>query len=259
MTFRMPLVRFATFLAMLLLVFATSFSSQAQTTKRRAVQPGSGQPPAGGGAGAPSATVTLTGFVLDSATGAPIVNVEVTSGPRSGRTDTQGKFTIKLVPGTNNTLRFARSGYETFETSVNITTDGQQNFRLIARPTVKVRMTNGTVYEIDTDTVEFGYVAPFSGYNKDSKLNLCKGGGEAFQPDRTEIKRITTGVQLNDAKCCATGSIPAINVELKSGSTTTAAFTDACLGYKVDVIALDHTSAQPVYLHFVDIAEVTFP
>ena len=42
-------------------------------------------------------------------------------------------------------------------------------------------------------------------------------------------------------------------------SFTTAAFADACFGYRVDVIALEHATATPIYLHFSDIAEVTLP
>jgi len=163
------------------------------------------------------------------------------------------------VPGTPAPLTFARSGYETFTTTVSVRGDEAQTFRLIPKATVNIRTSAGASYDVDPETVEFGYVAPFTGYNKDTKLNLCKGGGESFMPDRTEIKRITGAAQLNDPKCCAQFSIPAINVELKSGGTTTAGFVDACFGYKVDIVAQDHVTALPVYFHFTDLAEVTFP
>jgi len=176
-----------------------------------------------------------------------------------GHTDDHGNFFIKLVPGTPAPLTFARSGYETFTTTVSVRGDEAQTFRLIPKATVNIRTSAGASYDVDPETVEFGYVAPFTGYNKDTKLNLCKGGGESFMPDRTEIKRITGAAQLNDPKCCAQISIPAINVELKSGGTTTAGFVDACFGYKVDIVAQDHVTALPVYFHFTDLAEVTFP
>ncbi|MGZ8811611.1 MAG: hypothetical protein ACXW29_10775, partial [Thermoanaerobaculia bacterium] len=107
--------------------------------------------------------------------------------------------------------------------------------------------------------VEFGYVPPFSAYNKDTKLNLCKAGGESFMPDRSEIRKITTGAQINDRACCSSGPLPAITIELKAGGTATAGFADACVGYQVDLIALEHATATPIYLHFSDIAEVTLP
>ena len=249
MNSRSQMIRTAAVVILSLLVPFTSLVAQ---TKRRAVKPGLTSPAA-------PATALLSGTVVDATTNAPVVAVLVRLGARSGRTDAQGKFAIKLSPGSPQTLTFERTGYDTLMSTVTITSDDTQTFRLIPRATVNVRLNTGVTYQIDPETIEFGYVAPFSGYNKDTKLNLCKGGGDAFQPERTDIKRITTGATLNDPKCCAKGSIPAINVEMKSGGTTTAGFVDACFDYKVDVIGLDHVTAQPVYVHFSDIAELTFP
>lgn len=238
--------------AVLILSLLVPFTSMAAQSKRRAVKPGQTAPAA-------PATALLSGTVVDATTNAPVVAVLVRRGSHSGRTDAQGKFAMHVSPGVAETLTFERTGYDTLTSTVTITGDDSMTFRIIPRGTVKVRMNNGVTYEIDAETIEFGYVAPFTGYNKDTKLNLCKGGGDPFQPDRADIKHITTGATLNDAKCCAQGAIPAINVELKSGGTTTAGFVDACFDYKVDVIGLDHITAQPVYIHFSDIAELTFP
>lgn len=233
-----------------LILAATSFAAP---QKRRAVSPGTAPQPGS------APTATLTGTVIDNATGGALAEVNVSQAGRSGRTDAQGHFTIKIPIGVNTVLQFTRVGYETSQVTVNINGDTAQTFKLTPKATVHVRMTNGQAYDLDTETVEFGYVAPFSGYIKDTKLNLCKAGGESFQPDRADIKKITTGTTLTDATCCSSGPIPAINVELKAGGTTTAGFTDACFGYKVDIIAQSHTTSQPVYLHFADVAEVTFP
>lgn len=243
-------IRTAAILILSLIVSVTTLVAQ---TKRRAVRPGS---PA---AATPPATALLSGTVTDSATNAPIVGVLVRVGPRSARSDPHGNFAIKLAPATAQTLTFERTGYDSLSSTITINGDSTKTFLMNPHPTVTVRMNAGSTYEIDPETIEFGYVAPFSGYIKDTKLNLCKSGGDAFQPDRTEIKHITAGTTLNDPKCCAQGSIPAINVELKTGGTTSAGFVDACSGNKVDVIGLDHITAQPVYFHFSDIAELTFP
>ena len=242
----------------IILVFAlalvlTSITSIEAQSKRRAVKPGSPT-----GAAPPATTGLLTGTILDSTTNAPVVNVTVRAGSRSGRSDAHGNFFIKLQPGVATDFTFERTGYDPLNTSVTINGDETQTFRMIPRPTVKIRMTAGATYDVDPETVEFGYAAPFSGYIKDSKLKLCKSGGDSFTPDRADIKHITTGVQLNDAKCCG-NSVAAINVELKSGGTTTGAFVDECQGYKEDVVAIDHVTFLPVYLHFSDIAELTFP
>ncbi len=240
MTFRRPLSVFA----LSLIIAATSFAATSQ--KRRAVTPA-------------VHTAILSGTILDAATGQPVPDVNVSRPGHSGRTDAQGKFAMQLPTGVDQVLEFSRTGYATLNPTVNITADATQTFQLTPKPTVRVRMTDGTTYDLDTESLEFGYSAPFSGYTKDTKMNLCKSGGASFQPERSEIKHITSASPLTDATCCAQGPIPAINVELKTGGTTMAGFTDACFGYKVDIIALEHTKALPVYLHFSDIAEVTFP
>jgi len=251
MTHRSPAVIFL----MSLLIATCAF---AQTGKRRAVKPGE-NPPLSGGGGGTVPGITLTGVVIDSVTGAPVQSVQVSSGTKSGHTDKNGNFFLQVTPGADTPLHLSRNGYQSFDTSVNLTAAAMMSFRLIPKTTVKVRMISGQVYDLDPETIEFGYVAPFSGYNKDTKLNLCKGGGEAFTPERDDIKRITGGVQLNDPACCSTGSIPAINVELKSGGVSTGGFVDACFGYKVDIIGQEHVSTNNAFLHFADIAEVTFP
>jgi CarboxypepD_reg-like domain len=236
------------------LVFTTITFAEPQS-KRRAVKPGSGI----SGVTPAQPTLLLTGTILDSTTNAPVVGVLVQINSRSGRTDAHGNFLIKMVPGEASALTFTRTGYDQLSTTVTITADAAQTFRMIPKATVKVLMTSGVTSELDPETVEFGYVAPFAGYNKDTTINLCKSGGESFKPDRADIKHITPGVPLSDTRCCTDGPIPSINVELKSGGTTNAGLADACFGYKVDIIAIDHLTAGPVYIHFSDIAEVTFP
>jgi len=240
------LIRTASLLALSLTITSTVFAQTAP--KRRAVNPGIA-----------SATATLTGIVLDATTGAPVIAVLVTSAGRRGHTEEHGNFFIKLVPGTAAPLTFTRSGYETFSTTVTIAGDDTQTFRLIPKATARIRTTAGATYDVDPETIEFGYAAPFSGYIKDTKLNLCKVGGESFTPDRADIKRITPGALMNDPKCCAQASIPTISVELKSGGTTTGGFADSCYGYKVDIVGQDHVTTNPVYFHFSDVVAVTFP
>lgn len=245
MTLRFSLSRTAV-LAVSIIIATQSVA--AAPSKRRAVASGTA-----------TAEAVLSGTLVDATTGAPVIQAEVRAPGRGGYTDAAGHFAIRLSTSRNTTLTFSRAGYQTLNANVNITGDTAKTFLITPNPTVKVRTTAGMSIELDAETVEFGYIAPFSGYSKDSKLNLCKGGGGSFTPDRSEMRKITAATPLTDAACCTSGSIPAINVELKSGGTTTGGFADACIGYKVDVIAQDHKTAQPVYIHFSDIAEITFP
>ncbi len=157
------------------------------------------------------------------------------------------------------TVTLARTGFQTAVSTVNISGDATRTFQMTPKATTKVRSVAGASYDLDTETIEFGYVVPFFGYVKDVKLNLCKAGGVSFTPERSEIDKITGPVQVLDATCCARGSMPAVNVVLKSGETSTASFVDACVGYQVDIIGRDHRSNVATYLHFSDLADIDLP
>ena len=237
--------RFFPFVATVLILAAVpSFAAE----KRRAVSPHQ------------AAQATLSGTVTDASTGSPVLGVSVIAGGHLvAQTDSQGKFTAKISTGTDVPLSFQRSGYQTLTANVNISGDASRSFQMVPQPTTTLRTIAGVTTQLDTDSIEFGYLAPFSGYVKDSRLNLCSAGGTPFTPDRSEIKKITGPVQLNEAACCSKGAIPAVNVQLKSGATTLGGFADACVGYVVDIIARDHATNQPVYMHFSEIAEIDFP
>jgi hypothetical protein len=245
---RFPLFRFLAVAALMLLVASAAF---AQKAKRRAVSPG---------ANAPTIEATLTGIVTEAGNGAPVVGVDIgTPGKPLVSTGATGSFKLKIATGRDVPLTMIRTGFQPLVTTVNISGDATRTFQMTAKPTTKVRTVAGANFELDTETVEFGYVAPFFGYVKDKVLNLCKPGGVAFTPDRSEMTRITGPVQLNDAACCSRGSMPAVTVSLKSGETATAAFADACVGYQTDIIGRDHKTNASTFVHFSEIAEVNLP
>ncbi len=247
MTTRTTLFRFAAMAALALLVASGAF---AQKSKRRAVAPRSG---------AATVEATLTGTVTETGTGAPVVEAAAFIIGKQTHTDVTGKFTLKIPTGRDVAVTIARTGFQTTTVTVNISGDATRAFQMTAKPTTKVRSVSGAISELDTETIEFGYVAPFFGYTKDIKMNLCKAGGVSFTPDRSEIDKITGPTQLNDATCCARGPMPAVTVVLKSGETATASFVDACIGYQVDIIARDHRTNAATYVHFSDLAEVDLP
>ncbi len=247
MTTRIILFRSVAIAALAVLVASGAF---AQKSKRRAVAPGSG---------AAVIEANLTGTITEAGTGAPVVEAAAFIIGKQAHTDATGKFTLKIPTGRDVALTLARTGFQTTTVTVNISGDASRTFQMTPKATTKVRSVAGTISELDTETLEFGYVAPFFGYTKDTKLNLCKAGGASFTPDRSEIDKITGPTQLNDATCCARGSMPAVTVLLKSGETATGAFVDACVGYQVDIIARDHRTNAATYVHFSDLAEVDLP
>jgi hypothetical protein len=250
MKFRPLMIRAAAVALLLTTVAASSF---ADDHKRRSASPNPGS-----AAAAPN-YVWLEGIVVDADMNTPVAGAEIREGSRGGIADGQGKFYLRLIAGTEVTVVLSRSGYQSRSQTVKITADTLQTFLLTSLATTTIRTSSGATYNVDTETLEFGYIAPFTEYRKFTYLNLCTSDADSFRPDRADIKRVTSAVQLSNAKCCPGRSMPAINVELKSGGTFTAAFADACVGYSVDAIAIDHVTARPVYIRFSDITEVLIP
>ena len=203
--------------------------------------------------------VYLSGTITEAATGMPARHVQVYNPPDHYQmSDDNGHFRIKVAIGQDVTLTFFRSGFELFTAVVHISTDSARSFQMKSKPTTSVRLNDGSAIEADTETVEFGYLAPFTGYTKSSSLSLCTGGNPVA-PERAEIRRITRAFDLGDPACCDRRSLPAITVELKNGSTATGGFIDACFGYREDLIVLDHNTGEPAYIPFADVAEIVFP
>jgi hypothetical protein len=239
---------------LILIALAISLPMDAATRRRRAVTPRPVPRPA---------DVTLTGTVVDAVSGARVVGADVSAVnvDRFTTTDAAGMFTLEIPAGTPVTLRITRSGYDTLETVVAIPSAASQQFQLVSRQTVRVRLTNGQTHELDIETVEFGFVTgPFAGYSKGPRLNLCKPGGSSFTPDRGSIQRITGPATLaSHAACCANRQVQSINIVMKSGEATTAYLSESCFDYSVDVIGRDHRTFNPAYFRFADIAEIVFP
>lgn len=208
-------------------------------------------------------TAELTGTITDAVTGAPINSVELTAGKRSATTNAAGVYTLRNISGFQGKVAVDvyRTGYA--RQTINITQNGKQelNIKLVPQPTVRVRLANGTTYDVDHDSILFGYPIAFSGYRSAEFEDFCKADGTQVVIDRTQIKRITgPATAVNNSNCCP--GKPALNVtiELRSGETGVYTFSDTCTGIgSIDFIARERVSAMYRYIPFAQIAEVIFP
>ena len=221
--------------------------------KRRAVHV---SPPAG------QISAELSGTVLDNVSGQPVASVKITVGSKSATTNSQGKYSIRNIQylGTSMTVQAERSGY--VSKSVVLTTGGKQvvDFRLDPLATATVRLTNGTTYQLDVDSMRFGYLSGLSDYIDHEYETFCKPDGTSVDVDRLQIKKITgPAVSAASAPCCTSSNVLKVNLELKSGEKTDVFFVDSCQGYSSDVIARDHVTGKFEYISFKDIAELVFP
>lgn len=208
----------------------------------------------------PLPDATLTGTVVDDATGAPVVAADVTYADRTTTTDTQGKFTLVVPGGRPTTLSVRRSGYD--PATANVTPGGTSSvtIRVKGRATVRVRTTNNTTYNLDYESAQFAYTVPFSGYAKSDAGNFCKPDGSEYKPDKSLIARVVgPATETTFSACCKIGPVRTAQLELKDGSKTQVYFVDSCFGFQVNFLGRDHVSGQFVYLDFKDVAEIVFP
>lgn len=241
-TMRSPLT------AILLSLSLVIASDASAATKRRAVTMPS------------TATVILTGDVRDSVTGQPVVMVEVSAGSEFVRSDRTGKFTIAVPLSRVTTVTFARGGYQTATTQVNLTASATRTIQLTAKPTVRVVTTDSLTHELDEDTIEFGYAQPFQGVRHARTVKFCQPGGGEMEVDRDEFKRIDgPATTSSEPGCCPTTAALGIRVQLGSGLPQRLYFTDSCLGFPMLIQGHDHKTWEVIYARFTDVREVIFP
>jgi hypothetical protein len=234
-----------------ILTIAAAFPALAQ--KRRAVMHPS--PPGA------SLTIIAKGTVTDAVTGAPVAFAEVRLGDRSDKTDRKGVFSLRATTVFGSgTLTAARSGYVT--SSESVTTGGTLNLTIRLQPTATttLRLPNGTTHQVDTESIEFGYVPPFGSYNKSSTEDFCRADGSAVRIEVTQIARVTGPATLEThSPCCGSGPLLKINAQLKTGESLPLYFTDSCQGYTVDFIGRDHVTGDFVFAKFTELNEIIFP
>lgn len=230
--------------------------------KKRGVQ----KPPAAGiSPPPPAAEATIVGTVVDALSGGPVIDAEVFAASigRYSRTRGDGVFFMKVPVGVPINLAISRFGYERSTTTVTVSAAGNSPQRFSLNPTapVVVRTTSGTLYQLASDTVEFGYVVPFSGFVKDRKVTMCKPDGTPFTPETSEMKRVRgPAVTVANSPCCSAGaSASGVILELRSGESTQAFFADSCFGYAMEVIGLDQAKASLVDLKLTEVSEIVFP
>lgn len=205
--------------------------------------------------------VTLTGQVLDAADGSPVVQVEVSAGPhRFARTGTDGKFTLQMPKGLATTVTFSRTGYEALTQSLTINGAENRTFQLRAKPTGRIVTSTGTTHTIDSDSLEFGYAIPFLGVRHDPVSKMCRVGGQQFDLNRNDVKRVQgPAVSTTEAACCTRGPMTGAAFTLASGETVTAYFMDSCEHPHTQVFARDHKTWELVIVDLSQVSEVVLP
>ena len=216
-----------------------------------------GTPDLGSGADA-TATVSGTGTVTDAVTGLPVSFAMITAGKVRVFTGRRGTFSLKAVTTLGDVdVTASRTGYQS--STIRISAGTQElNFRLQSRPTASLRKNDGTTVALDDDSVIFGYVFPFMGYQTKTGNYFCTTAGTRENIPMAQIKRVTgLGIAVPTSCCQRPGQ--RVLLELRDGTIQDATFVDSCYGAMVDLIARDRVTSDYIYVPFGEVAEIVFP
>ena len=202
--------------------------------------------------------VALSAEVFDANTGKRVVDVNVSTPSGGAVGDAGGRFIINIPFDQDVPITLSRGGYETVTEVVRATADTQRTFQMTAKPTTVATTKSGITYEISKGTLEFGYLLPFQGYAKDSKIEVCRPGGTKSELTNDNLRRlIGPATAVTDPACCAQGQAMAVDAELQSGERFRALFTGFCDTRQTEIIARDHETWQLIFIPIGDLAELT--
>lgn len=241
-------------LALVAALLAAALPSSAAVKRRSVRHPSVG----------PAFTATIRGTVVDATSNLPVAFANIQVLNTKITTSREGTFEIAELNGngTNVPVIASRSGYNPSTLTISGAGTHTLNFRLESRPTVSVRMIDGTTYQLDDDSIKTGYVILFSGYVSTTDPSFCKADGTQTQVNVSQLKKIVgPAANITNSACCARegAQLQRVNVTLKSGESADWTFKDSCVGYTTDLLGRNHSTGDQVSLKFSEIAEVTFP
>ena len=241
-----PTLRSLVFLLSALVIVALP----AAAAKRRAVRHS---------ARLPRVEAVVQGTVVDDVTGLPVNNAKVSAG-KSDTTDEQGLFRISSAYGYGAVdVSVTRTGYLVYKTTVGAG-EHTMTVRLTPTATVEVKMVSGTQYQLDRESIGFGYPVAFGGYPTSEVVEFCNGT-EKFEVDSALMKRIigpATFVTLTT--CCANYPTMKTSIEMRGQAPAEYFFADSCkTDHPIHLVARDHVTGEKVYLPLTEVQEVVFP
>jgi carboxypeptidase family protein len=207
------------------------------------------------------ALVTIKGKVTDVDTGAPVVIADVLSSSRKSSTDAQGNYQIQVPLGLPSTITVSRTGYESASTTIVGRDSVVADFRLKGKPTVTMKLVDGTTLNLDYDSAQFAQEITFSNPARSDNVLLCAADGSQTSLDKSEISKITgPGVLVTNAACCTLSQVIKVTLDLKNGTHKDGLLAQSCTGAQMDFAGRVHTTGEFIYKRFTsDIAEIDFP
>lgn len=203
---------------------------------------------------------TLSGVVLDAATRVPLAEVEVVVGGRRDVTDATGQFSFTGLTANSFRVAASRWGYLDYDHIFPLVPGANQIEVLMQQTsTVTLRLKNGSVVNLDSHTVEFGYNVAFVGWTGGPRLRICQPDGTEVTVLREEMKSVVPGATRTEATdCCSLLPGRIVQVTRTDGSVVTGTIRETCTtNQSYNVRARDRNNVK-VEKSLADVAELVF-
>ena len=231
-----------------MIVLALAAPASAQSRKRVVKRPA-------------AQAATLSGVVIDAATRAPLAEAVVRAGTKVAGTGADGRFTLTdLAAGNSYEISVTRWGYQSFtQTLALVAGENQLEAALQPAPIVSLKAKNGTTYPLDFDSVEFGYVVAFVGWQSTRSLHLCLPSGEEATVTTSEMKSVTfPGSRTESTSCCSLAPGAVARITKPDGSIVDGTIKESCNGAEYFVRGRNRTTGQHEAIKLSDVESVTF-
>ncbi|HEX3578044.1 MAG TPA: hypothetical protein VHY33_05720, partial [Thermoanaerobaculia bacterium] len=210
-----------------ILLAVAAIPVMAQTTRRRAVSPASGN----------GQTTKAIFTVKDASNGVVVAGATVSYGGQSQLTNANGQASLTLPIGVPVGVSVSHPAFAPFSQTITVATNGTYDLNLTGKPSVTIKMKTGEPHIVDIGTAQFAYAAIFTSPARADNGNFCKEDGTDFTPAKTDFTRIVGPTVLETApQCCQFGKAASVNVEMKSGAKLKVYFKDTCDGSEADFV-----------------------
>lgn len=187
----------------------------------------------------PAGAADLTGNVVDAVTQQPLSEVRVTIGEKITGTGPDGRFTIRGIPAGHYTISFEHWAHAPLQEAITLAAGpNSRSVQLTPKPVANFVGKDGTTHPVDPDSIRFGYIVAFAGWQAFEWIELClPSGGETVTIQVAEMTSVTfPGTRTESTDCCSLSPGTIARVTRKNGAVVEGTIRSSCSGYEIYAI-----------------------
>ena len=220
MTFNFHPIRYSLMLVAVLFTFA---ATDALGQRERIVQRSTG------------GTAELAGLVVEAETEKPLSEATVRINDKVTVTGADGRFKLTGLAAGSHILIVEHWAHAAVQERITIE-EGQNSRTIVLTPKPVARFVekNGTVHPVDPDSIRFGYVVAFAGWQAHERIEVCLPSGETVTVEVSDMASVTfPGQRTESTECCSLSPGTIARITRKGGAVVEGTIRSSCSGYEI--------------------------